>query len=80
VITAVELALQRDYGGYWQRNGWLGACCPCGHEYDAPGRHFAFSPHKAVGVCLGKHGTLHLTDLCNRLQINPADYGGLYRT
>jgi hypothetical protein len=80
VITAVELALQRDYGGYWQRNGWLGACCPCGHEHDAPGRHFAFNPHKAVGVCLGKHGTLSLTDLCDRLQINSADYGGLYRT
>jgi hypothetical protein len=79
LIRAVSDRLQADYGGRWKRNGWLASRCPCPHERDGVGMHFSFNPDKGIGVCLGKHGTLTLNALCQRLSIRPSDYGGLYR-
>jgi hypothetical protein len=31
-----------------------------------------------VGVCLGRHGVLRLTDLCRHMGIHAEDYGGIY--
>lgn len=59
-ITGVLL---REYDGKWQRNGWLGALCPCGHTCDRPGQHFGWHPRLGVGHCFGRHGTLSLQAL-----------------
>lgn len=79
VIDAVTRTLMRDWSGFVQKNGWVGAICPGGHRHDAPGQHFAFSPRYAVAKCQGRHGQLLLKELCDLLQIDPAHYGGLYR-
>lgn len=79
LVDAVVDTLMRDYGGFIQKNGWIGALCPCGHSIDRPGKHFAFAPHLSLGHCFGVHQRLYLRDLCDLLRINPASYGGLYR-
>ncbi len=78
LIQAVSSRLLAD-GGHIQRNGWIAAICPCGHRHDRPGAHFAFNPNIGVGVCLGRHRRLLLRDLCHHLNIDPMDYGGVYR-
>jgi len=78
LIAAVQQGLESQYSGCWQRNGWLAALCPCGHQRDRPGMHFAFNPLSGVGVCLGRHGRLLLKDLCAVLGLDPVDYGGIY--
>ena len=80
LIAAVQQGLEDQYSGCWQRNGWLAALCPCGHQRDRPGMHFAFNPLSGVGVCLGRHGRLLLKDLCCLLHLQPSDYGGFYST
>jgi RepB DNA-primase from phage plasmid len=57
-------------GGYWQRNGWLASRCPYPHQHDCPGQHFAFQPQGGFGVCLGKHGTISLGELCQHFSIS----------
>lgn len=79
LVEAVTDVLLREYGGFVQKNGWIGSLCPCGHTRDAPGKHFAFNPASACGVCLGRHARLLLKELCDLLRLDPADYGGLYR-
>ena len=79
LLDAVSSALLRDYDGYYRRNGWLAARCPCSHERDRAGQHFSFNPSIGLGVCFGKHGRLLLKDLCTHLSIYPSDYGGIYR-
>ena len=78
LIQVVIDRLMTDYGGFIQPNGWIGALCPAGHACDSPGQHFALHPSGTFGVCLGRHHTLKLTDLCKYLNINPAHYGGVY--
>ena len=78
LIGAVQQGLEDQYSGRWQRNGWLAALCPCGHQRDGPGMHFGFNPLSGVGVCLGRHGRLLLKDLCLLLHLQPSDYGGFY--
>ena len=78
LIAAVQHVLEAQYSGCWQRNGWLAALCPCGHQRDRPGTHFGFNPLNGVGVCLGRHGRLLLKDLCLLLHLQPSDYGGFY--
>jgi len=78
LIAAVEGTLIRDYDGFRQRNGWTAALCPCGHDHDRSGMHFAFNPEKKIGMCLGRHGRLLLKDLCAVLGLDPVDYGGIY--
>ncbi len=80
LLEAVVTALYRDYGGFVQPNGWIGARCPGGHARDTPGQHFGFRPDKGVARCFGRHGQLLLKDLCRLLAIDPAAYGGLYRS
>ena len=80
VIHAVADTLLRDLHGFTQPNRWLGSFCPLPHQSDAPGKHFALHPSGKFGVCLGKHHLLKLIDLCRILNIDPASYGGLYRT
>lgn len=74
LIAAVETALCREYGGYRKTNGYLAALCPCGHAHDAPGRHFNFDSVHGVGLCFGRHGRLLLRELCEILEIRPAEY------
>lgn len=80
LIHAVEDTLIHDLQGFVQPNRWLGSFCPLPHQSDAPGKHFALHPSGKFGVCLGKHRVLKLIDLCRILNIDPAAYGGLYRT
>jgi len=80
LVDAVVDRLLREYGGFIQKNGWIGALCPAKHAVDQPGKHFAFNPRCAVGRCLGRHGQYRLKELCTLLHIDPASYGGLYRT
>lgn len=68
-IEAITATLMRDYGGKWQRNGWLAAYCPCGHAHDRPGQHFGFHPVSGVGHCFGRHGTLSVHQLAQILNI-----------
>lgn len=79
LVDAIADTLVRDYGGFVQKNGWIGALCPCGHARDKPGKHFAFAPHLAMGHCFGVHKRLYIKELCEILRLNPASYGGLYR-
>ena len=79
LVTAVVDVLMRDYDGFVQPNAWIGSLCPVGHAADRPGKHFAFNPKSACGVCFGRHARLLLKDLCQLLGLDPADYGGLYR-
>jgi len=67
-------------GGHLKSNGWIDAYCPCGHQHDRPGKHFAFNPRIGVGVCLGRHGRMLLKDVCEHLNIDPHDHGGIYQT
>jgi hypothetical protein len=75
---AISECLERRYAGYWRRNGWLAARCPCPHEHDLPGAHFSFKPELGLGICLGRHGKMLLKDLCSLLGLEPAAYGGLF--
>jgi hypothetical protein len=77
LIQAVSSRLLAD-DGYIQNNGWIAAYCPCGHQRDRPGAHFAFNPSIGVGVCHGRHGRLLLRELCDHLHIDPRDHGGIY--
>lgn len=43
------------------------------------GQHFGFLPTRGVARCFGRHGQLLLHDLCTHMEIDPADYGGLYQ-
>ncbi len=79
LIQVVADHLRQHYNGYLKPNGYLAACCPCGHHHDAPGQHFNFDIHRGIGHCFGKHGRLLLKDLCTQLRIDPQTYGGLYR-
>ncbi len=79
LVEAVVYVLLRDYAGFVQKNGWIGALCPCGHSRDQPGRHFGFSPQHGVARCFGRHGQLLLKELCTLIGVDPASYGGLYR-
>lgn len=78
LIIAIAEVLQRRYGGFWRRSGWLAARCPCPHEHDLPGAHFSFKPELGLGICLGRHGKMLLNDLCSLLGLEPAAYGGLF--
>lgn len=78
LIQAVTEILYRNYCGYSKSNGYIAALCPCGHQHDAPGKHFNFDPEHGVGVCFGRHGRLLLKDICTEIGIYPADYGGLF--
>lgn len=79
LVEAVVHVLLRDYAGFVQHNGWIGALCPCGHSRDQPGRHFGFSPQHGVARCFGRHGQLLVKELCTLIGVDPASYGGLYR-
>jgi hypothetical protein len=79
LLDAVSVRLLA-YGGYLKPNGWIAAYCPCGHQHDRPGAHFAFNPRLGVGVCHGRHGRLLLRELCDHLHIDPRDHGGIYQT
>ncbi len=61
--------LLREYEGRWQRNGWLGALCPCGHTHDRPGQHFGWHKTYGVGHCFGRHGTLSTQFLSSILNL-----------
>ncbi|MBZ0307099.1 MAG: hypothetical protein K8I82_13600 [Anaerolineae bacterium] len=79
LVEAVVHSLLRDYAGFVQKNGWIGALCPCGHSRDQPGRHFGFSPQHGVARCFGRHGQILLKELCTLIGVDPAYNGGLYR-
>lgn len=79
LVEAVVHILLRDYAGFVQNNGWIGALCPGGHSRDQPGRHFGFSPQHGVARCFGRHGQILLKELCTLIGVDPASYGGLYR-
>lgn len=79
LVEAVVHSLLRDYAGFIQKNGWIGALCPCGHSRDQPGRHFGFSPQHGVARCFGRHGQILLKELCALIGVDPAYHGGLYR-
>jgi hypothetical protein len=78
LVEAVVNRLCRDYEGYLKDNGYLASLCPCGHQHDAPGKHFNFDLVRGFGVCFGRHGRLLLRDLCSLLHVDPAAYGGFY--
>lgn len=78
LIQAICTCLEADYSGYWRRNGWLAARCPCPHHQDSAGQHFSFKPELGLAICLGKHGKMLLKDLCNVLELIPSHYGGLF--
>ena len=73
--------LFRQYGAF-QRQGsdWIGALCPCGHTDDHPGSHFFYNERRAIGNCFGRHGRLQLVDLCAAMNIDPREYGGVYKS
>jgi hypothetical protein len=80
LVACIVEVLVREHGGFLQKNGWIGALCPCGHVRDAPGKHFGFLPHKGVARCFGRHQRILLKDLCTLLGVDPARYGGLYHS
>ncbi|MBZ0304423.1 MAG: hypothetical protein K8I82_00005, partial [Anaerolineae bacterium] len=79
LVQKIVQTLTEAYCGFVQKNGWIGSLCPCGHARDAPGKHFGFLPTRGVARCFGRHGQLLLHDLCTHMEIDPADYGGLYQ-
>jgi hypothetical protein len=66
---AVESALYRDFGGYLKPNGFVAALCPYGHTRDYPGNHFSWNSRSGVGYCFGRHATVNLLDLADRLGV-----------
>lgn len=78
LIQAVSDRLRQEYAGYVKRNGYIAALCPCGHAHDRPGQHFNFDPLRGIGVCFGRHRRLLLREICQKLYMYPADYGGIF--
>jgi len=66
--------------GYVQRGDWL--CGPClypeNHTHDDQHHSFGFNVRSGYGHCFKCHSIL-LKDICNRINIYPNNYGGLYQ-
>jgi hypothetical protein len=64
--------------GYRRSGDWLSGPClfPQHHRHDDQHPSFGFNTRSGYGHCY-KCGSLLLKDLCQTLDIHPADYGGL---